>query len=232
MQHLVSAAFAPFSVQRRRAWSQSRLLSSNWTRAAVYTIGLVPAVRGFVLGALNELGADPVQSFEHLLGLWALRFLIATLLISPLRTLLAVNLLRFRRVLGLLAFWYAAMHVATYAVLDQHLDLPVILGDVTKRPFIIIGLITFLLLLVLALTSNRASMRGLGRNWARLHRLTYLAIALGAVHFLMSVKSWPPQPVVYAAIVAVVLGGRLAAWIRPLARWAVTWHRPARTRFR
>jgi methionine sulfoxide reductase heme-binding subunit len=191
------------------------LLSRPWVLPLVYAAGLVPAAWYFFLGATNHLGADPVRTFEHLLGLWTMRFLLVTLLITPLREMAGVNLLRFRRATGLLAFWYALMHVLVYVVLDQRLDWHTILADITKRPFLIIGMITFVILLALALTSNRFSIRRLKRNWSRLHRLIYAAAALGAVHFIMSVKSWPPQPLVYATMVAVLLGYRAA---RPLTR--------------
>ena len=195
----------------RSAWR----LTTGRIRAAVYGFGLMPAAWSFWLGATNSLGADPVRSFEDLLGLWTLRFLILGLLVTPLRKLAGVNLLRYRRALGLLAFWYAAMHFATYAILDRRLDLPVILADVTKRPFLVIGMAALLVLAALAATSNRISIRWLGRGWARLHRLVYLAVALGAVHFIMSVKSWPTEPLAYAAFVSVLLGYRLVAPLLP-----------------
>ena len=111
--------------------------------------------------------------------------------------------------LGLLAFYYAALHLTTYLVLDQGLDFAAIFADIVKRPYITIGMATFVILIPLAVTSNNASIRRLGgQAWARLHKLVYLA-AIGAVlHFLLVVKSWPPEPLVYAAIVAVLLGYR------------------------
>ncbi len=192
-----------------------RLLTTGRIRVAVYGIGLAPAAWSFFLGATNSLGADPVRSFEDLLGVWALRFLILGLLVTPLRKLAGVNLLSYRRALGLLAFWYAAMHFATYAILDRGLDLPVILADVTKRPFLIIGTVALLILAALAATSNRFSIRRLGRGWTRLHRLVYPAVALGAVHFVMSVKSWPLEPLVYAGVISVLLSYRVVAPFLP-----------------
>src|SRR5690348_13198404 len=152
-----------------------------------------------------------MKTLERLLGLWALRFLIACLAMTPLRQLFGVNLLRYRRQIGLLAFFYAAFHLTTYTVLDQGLDLSAILADIVKRPYILIGMTAFTLLVPLALTSNNASVRRLGgKTWARLHKLVYAAIALGALHFVMLVKSWPLEPLVYAAVVAALLGYRLA----------------------
>ena len=155
-----------------------------------------------------------MRYLEQALGLWALRFLIATLSITPLRQLLNINLLRYRRALGLLAFYYAALHLTTYIVLDQGLDFAAIFADIVKRPYITIGMATFVVLLPLAVTSNNASIRRLGgQAWARLHRLVYLA-AMGAVlHFLLVVKSWPPEPLVYAAIMGTLLGYRILRFV-------------------
>jgi sulfoxide reductase heme-binding subunit YedZ len=151
-----------------------------------------------------------MRYLEQSLGLWALRFLIATLSITPLRQLLNVNLLRYRRAIGLLAFYYAALHLTTYLVLDQGLDFAAIFADIVKRPYITIGMATFVVLIPLAVTSNNASIRRLGgQAWARLHRLIYLAATGAVLHFLLVVKSWPPEPLVYAAIVAGLLGYRV-----------------------
>jgi sulfoxide reductase heme-binding subunit YedZ len=192
---------------------RSALRISPWL---IYLVGLMPAARCFYLGVIDDLGADPMKTLERFLGLWALRFLIACLAITPLRQSFGVNLLRYRRQIGLLAFIYAALHFTTYVVLDQELDLGAITADIVKRPYILIGLTAFTLLVPLALTSNNASIRRLGgKAWARLHKLVYPAIALGAVHFILVVKSWPPEPLIYAAIVLVLLAYRLA---RPAAR--------------
>ncbi len=176
----------------------------------LYALGFVPAIWTFYLGATDQLGADPVKSFEHTLGLWALRFLILTLLVTPIRDLTGISLLRYRRALGLLAFYYVLMHMTVYMVLDQALNIPVVIADVIRRPFITIGMISFALLIPLALTSNNWSMRKLGRRWTTLHKLVYVAIAGGAIHFLMSVKSWPAEPIIYAAIVTALLIWRVA----------------------
>jgi methionine sulfoxide reductase heme-binding subunit len=176
----------------------------------VYVVGFVPAVWLFYSGIMDQLGADPMRYLEQSLGLWALRFLVATLAVTPLRQLVGINLLRYRRAIGLLAFYYALLHLVTYLVLDQGLDFGLIIADIIKRPYITIGMATFVVLVPLAVTSNNASIRRLvGQAWARLHRLVYIA-AIGAVlHFVLVVKSWPMEPLVYAAIVAVLLGYRL-----------------------
>jgi methionine sulfoxide reductase heme-binding subunit len=198
------------------ARSRQRLVIPRVPKLAVYAVGLIPAAWWFWLGIEDRLGADPMRSLEHALGLWALRFLIATLTVTPLRQLFGVNLLIYRRPLGLLAFYYACLHLTTYLVLDQQFDWSAILADIVKRWYITIGMTCFVVLLPLAVTSNNAAIRRIGgKAWARLHMLVYLAAILAALHFLMSVKSWPPEPVTYAAIVAVLLGYRL---VRSLVR--------------
>ena len=194
-------------------------------KIAVYIVGFVPAVWLFYEGVNDRLGADPMRYLEQALGLWALRFLIASLTVTPLRQLFNVNLLRYRRALGLLAFYYAALHLLTYLVLDQGLDVAAIWADIVKRPYITIGMATFVVLVPLAATSNNASIRRLGgQAWARLHRLVYPAAIGAALHFILVVKSWPPEPLVYAAIVAALLGYRL---VRSLARRAFPRQRTA-----
>jgi sulfoxide reductase heme-binding subunit YedZ len=179
---------------------------SSWY---VYAVGLIPAAWYFYLGAVNNLGANPIQTFEHLLGEWTIRFFIAVLLVTPVRDLTRVNFYRFRRTFGLLTFWYAVMHFTTYLTLDKGLDLHVILTDITKRPYIIIGLTTLTGLLALAVTSNNWSILNLGKNWGRLHKLVYVLAPLGILHYLMAVKSYPPKPLIYGAIIAALLAYRL-----------------------
>ncbi|HEX2552912.1 MAG TPA: protein-methionine-sulfoxide reductase heme-binding subunit MsrQ [Microvirga sp.] len=175
----------------------------------VYAVGFIPAVAYFALGVMDELGADPMKVLERELGEWALIFLIAGLCVTPLRQLLGLSLLRFRRALGLLAFWYVTLHLVTYLVLDQGLDWAAIWADIVKRPYITIGMASFVLLVPLALTSNNASIRRLGAQaWNRLHTLVYLAAAGGALHYLLVVKSWPLEPLIYAAIIATLLAWR------------------------
>jgi sulfoxide reductase heme-binding subunit YedZ len=194
-------------------------------KLAVYVVGFVPAVWTFYAGVMDQLGADPMRTLEQTLGLWALRFLVATLAITPLRQLFGINLLRYRRAVGLLAFYYAALHLLTYLVLDQGLDVAAIWADIVKRPYITIGMATFVILVPLAVTSNNAAIRRMGgQAWARLHKLVYVA-AIGAVlHYILVVKSWPTEPLVYAAIVAVLLGYRL---VRSLVKKPSPRRRPA-----
>ncbi|MCT8999866.1 protein-methionine-sulfoxide reductase heme-binding subunit MsrQ [Chelativorans intermedius] len=183
-------------------------------RATLYWIGLGPAVWTFFLGLTDQLGANPMRTLEQTLGLWALRFLIATLAVTPFRDLTGISLLRYRRALGLLAFYYALLHFTTYIVLDQGLNLSAIAADIVKRPYITIGMLAFAVLVPLAATSNDTMVRRMGRAWSRLHRWVYLAAAAAAVHFLLVVKSWTMEPVVYFAIVAILLGYRLYKRLR------------------
>ncbi len=153
-----------------------------------------------------------MKTLERLLGLWALRFLILALAITPLRRLGGPNLLRYRRALGLLSFFYAALHLTVYVALDQGFDMAAIGKDIVKRPYITAGMLAFAILLPLAVTSNNAMIKRLGGAlWNRLHRWVYLAAAAAAVHFVLVVKAWPPEPLIYAAIVAALLLFRLAA---------------------
>lgn len=178
-----------------------KIPNNLWLRWGIYVVGLAPAIWSFWLAANNQLGANPVKEFEHILGLWALRFLILTLLITPLRDLFRLNFLPYRRALGLLAFYYVTMHFATYVILDRGLNWPEIVKDVTQRWFIIIGFAAFILMIPLALTSNQWSIRKLKNKWQSLHRLIYLIAFAGSLHFLMSVKSWPTEPLVYGLII-------------------------------
>ncbi|MGE6785943.1 protein-methionine-sulfoxide reductase heme-binding subunit MsrQ [Ensifer adhaerens] len=176
---------------------------------ALYGLGLLPAAYAFYLGATGRLPGNPVKEFEHLLGLWALRFLVATLAITPIRDLIGVNWLRYRRALGLLAFYYVLMHFLAYMLLDQRLNIPAIVADIARRPFITIGMAALAMLIPLALTSNNWSIRRLGPRWNKLHRLAYVIAAAGAVHFAMAVKVVGPEQMLYLGLVAVLLSWRL-----------------------
>lgn len=182
---------------------------------ALYFIGLIPGAWTFYLGIMDRLGADPMKVLERDLGLWALKFLVLGLAITPLRRLSGISLLRYRRAIGLLAFIYAGLHLTTYVLLDQQLDLAAIWADIVKRPFITVGMLAFLVLVPLAVTSNNASIRRLGSaTWQRLHRWVYLAAAAAAVHFVMVVKAWPVEPLVYAGLVVLLLSYRLVVHLR------------------
>lgn len=184
---------------------------------ALYTVGLAPGVWAFYLGVTAQLGADPVRTFEHMLGLWALRFLCLTLLVTPLRDLFAINLIAYRRALGLIAFYYVLAHFAVYLTLDRGLIFSSILGDILKRPYIMLGMAGLTMLIPLALTSNRYSIRKLGPRWNSLHKLAYPILLVGTLHYVLSIKSVTTEPVFYVTVMIVLLGYRLVR--RPLLRW-------------
>lgn len=191
------------------AFSASRSLQraiNAFPRWPLYTTALIPGCWVFWLALNDRLGADPVKTLEHTLGLWALRFLIASLAVTPIRRFGGPNLVRFRRALGLIAFFYACAHLAAYLIFDQGLDGRAILADILKRPYITIGMFAFAILVPLAATSNTSVIKRMGAAaWQRLHRLVYIAVLAAVVHFLMSVKSWTAEPLIYAALVAVLL---------------------------
>ena len=175
----------------------------------LYALGFVPAAWTFYLGATGQLIGNPVKIFEHLLGDWALKFLILTLAISPLRDLAGINWVRYRRALGLLAFWYVAMHFLAYMVLDKRLALGMIVQDISTRWFITIGMAALVALIPLALTSNSWSIRKLGPRWVKLHKLVYPIAAAGALHYCLSVKVIGPEQLIYAGLITLLLGWRL-----------------------
>ncbi|HSM68617.1 MAG TPA: protein-methionine-sulfoxide reductase heme-binding subunit MsrQ [Xanthomonadales bacterium] len=167
-----------------------------------------------------DLGANPVEELLHTLGKWGLKFLLATLAITPLRRWTGWSwLLSFRRLLGLFAFFYIVLHFGVYLVLDQTLDLRAVLEDVLERPYITLGMTGRILMLPLALTSTRGMMRRLGRRWKQLHRLVYVVAILGVWHFYWQVKLDTLEPTIYAGLLAVMLGARL--WFRRQKRMAV-----------
>jgi sulfoxide reductase heme-binding subunit YedZ len=178
---------------------------------AVYALGLIPAAAAFGAGAAGLAGPDPIRALEQSLGLWALRFLLAALCVTPLRRFFGVNLLRYRRALGLLAFFYASLHLLAFVGLDHTFNWPEIFHEILKRPYAFIGMACLLLLIPLAASSTDAMIERLGaKNWTRLHKLVYPAAGLAAAHFLFAVKSWPLEPLLYAAAAAALLALRLA----------------------
>ena len=182
---------------------------------ALVALALIP-LAGLAVGALRgDLGANPVETVAHATGGWTLRLLLATLAVTPLRRILGrPGLAPYRRTLGLLAFSYACLHFSTYVALDLTFDLGAVAEDVAKRPYITVGFTAFCLLVPLAATSTRAMVRRLGRRWVTLHRLVYVAAILGVVHFLWLVKADLREPLLYAGVLALLLGSRL--WQRTL----------------
>jgi sulfoxide reductase heme-binding subunit YedZ len=176
----------------------------------VYLLLALPLVSLVWQAVSGGLGPDPVRTLERSLGETGLQLIVAGLLVTPLRRLLGVNLIRYRRAIGVMAFAYVALHLTVWVSLDLAFRWAEIGTDLLKRPYIIVGMIGFLALLPLAVTSNNLSVRKLGPvAWKRLHRLTYVAAVAGAVHYLMLVKAWPLEPILYAAAIAVLLLLRL-----------------------
>ena len=183
---------------------------------AVWTAGAAPLVAIGVRAAQDALGANPISEALNRLGLTALVFLVGSLACTPVQSLSGWTWpVRLRKSLGLLGFGYATAHFLTWLVLDQQLALGEVAQDVAKRPFITVGFAAWLLLIPLALTSTRASVRKLGFvRWQRLHRLAYLCAALGVVHFYWRVKKDHTEPLIYAAVLGLLLGGRVVGWVR------------------
>jgi sulfoxide reductase heme-binding subunit YedZ len=158
----------------------------------------------------GTLGVNPAETIQLQTGGWALKFLLITLAITPLRRLTRWNLvIQYRRMLGLFAFFYASLHFASYIVLDQYFAWGAILADIGKRPFILMGTLALLAMVPLAVTSTRAWIRRLGRRWQTLHRLVYVSALCAVVHFAWKVKVFSGRPVVYAAVLAALLSIRV-----------------------
>jgi len=193
-----------------------------WIKAGLFALCLIPLAH-LVYGAFaRSLGANPIETITRSTGCWTLFLLMATLSVTPVRRWTSANwLLKLLRMLGLFAFFYASVHLTTFVWFDHWFDVAEILKDVVKRPFVTVGFAAYLLLLPLALTSTNKMVRRLGRNWQRLHRLVYLVAVLGVVHFWWLVKRDVTEPLLFALVLAVLLGVRLA-WRAREARGAGT----------
>jgi len=180
-------------------------------KPVVFLICLLP-LGLFMLDVYNdELSADPIKDATLFTGEWALRFVLITLCVTPLRKLLGLSwLLRLRRMLGLYAFFYACLHFLVWFWLDRELQLADVIEDIIKRPYITVGFSAFMLLVPLAVTSNKYSIRLLKQRWQSLHKAVYLIAALGVLHFLWLVKADVLEPIVYGVILVCLLGIR--AW--------------------
>lgn len=175
----------------------------------VYLILSLPGIWWFYLAATNQFGAEPLKHLIMEYGEMALKLLVVVLIITPLQRLFKISAIRLRRSIGVMSFVYAAAHMVTWLVLDQGLDPRSIWTELTKRPFITIGMIAFLVMLPLALTSNDYSVRKLRAKWGRLHRLVYPLALLAVLHFTLVVKGWPVEPSIYLLIIATLLGMRV-----------------------
>lgn len=190
-------------------------LTSRWTKAVVFAACLVPAALLYWRWDHHLLGPNWIEKAQHFTGDWILRFLILTLCISPLRKLPGLSaLIRYRRMLGLFAFFYACVHFGIYLWFDKGLDWRDMYGDFTQRRFYIFGLVTFVALIPLALTSTAGWIRRLGgRRWQLLHRLIYVAALAGALHYYLQGKSIVPRAVYYALVIALLLLWRVVMWL-------------------
>jgi methionine sulfoxide reductase heme-binding subunit len=190
------------------------ILTSKWTKVVVFVACLLPLANLLWLGYRSELTLNPVQFVEHTTGDWVLRFLTMTLAITPLRKILLLpQLIRFRRMLGLFAFFYLCLHFSTWIGVDRFFNWTEMLNDVGKRPFITVGFTGFVLMIPLAVTSTAGWIRRLGgKRWQLLHRAVYLSAVAGVIHYYWLVKSDVRKPLEYAFLVGILLAWRLWSW--------------------
>jgi sulfoxide reductase heme-binding subunit YedZ len=191
------------------------ILTSKWTKLVVFLLCVVPLGMLILQAAQGQLTANPIEFITHTTGDWTLRFLVITLAITPLRKILRLpQLIRFRRMLGLFAFFYACLHFSTWIGLDKFFDWAEMWKDVQKRRFLTVGFTGFLLMIPLAITSTKGWIRRLGgKRWQMLHRAIYLSAIAGVIHYYWLVKSDVRKPVMYGAMVGVLLAWRLGTWI-------------------
>ena len=189
-------------------------------KVLVFVAALGPLARLVWKGVQGTLGANPIEFVTRSTGEWILVFLMATLAITPLRKLTGIaDLIRFRRMLGLFAFFYGCLHLMTYVWLDQNFNFRGMIPDIYKRPFITAGFTAFILMLPLALTSTRGWIGRIGgKRWQALHRLVYLSALAGVIHFIWLVKRVTIKPQTYAAILAVLMLTRMVLWLVPALR--------------
>ena len=199
-------------------------------KVAIFLAALVPLARLAWKGYLQMLGANPIEVITHSTGDWTLIFLMLTLSITPLRKLTGqVWLIRFRRMLGLFAFFYASLHFTTYIFLDKFFDVHEMVKDIAKRKFITIGFTAFVLLIPLAATSTAGMIRRLGKRWTTLHRLFYVSALAGVIHYWWLVKADVRKPQYYAIVLVLLLGYRLLAAQRKKAATPARRPAPSRT---
>ena len=196
------------------------MLRSRWTKPLLFLLCLAPAGWLAWRAWQGNLTANPIEYITHFTGDWTIRLIVTTLAVTPLRKLLRLpDLIRFRRMIGLFAFTYASLHFLTWFVLDKFFDFHEILGDFTKRPFIMAGLTALVLMVPLAVTSTTGWIRRMGgKQWQRLHRLIYITAIAAVIHYYWLVKSDVRWPLFYGALVAILLGYRAAAWSRTRLR--------------
>lgn len=191
----------------------------TWIKVVVFLACLIPLGQLLYNAWTDDLTANPIEFITHFTGDWTLIFLLATLSVTPLRKILGWNeLIKFRRMLGLFAFFYALLHFSTYMVLDHFFDFQAIVKDVIKRPYVTAGFTGFVLMIPLAITSTATMIRKLGKRWQQLHRLVYFAAIAGVVHFYWLVKADIRRPIQYGAVLLLLLGFRLVTkWVPLMA---------------
>jgi len=189
---------------------------TRFGKPLVFVLAIAPFGWLVFRGFTNRLSVNPIEDITLTTGIWALRLLLASLAITPLRRITGWNqVIQYRRMLGLFAFFYASVHLLTYVVLDQGLAFEFILPDIVKRPYITAGMTAFVLMVPLALTSTKGWIRRLGRKWQLLHRLVYLSAIAACFHFLWKVKVAIGEPVYYAAALTLLLVFRILWRLRP-----------------
>jgi len=203
----------------------------RWIKVGIFIACLLPLGRLGWGAYTQNLGANPIEKITHTTGDWTLSLLLVTLSVTPLRKLLGVPaLIKFRRMLGLFAFFYACLHFTTYIWLDKFFNFHEMLVDVAKRKFITVGFTAFVLLIPLALTSTKGWIRRLGgKRWQALHRLIYVSAIAGVIHYLWLVKADIRKPLEYGAVLALLLGYRVVLRIRPRKRGDISAARIAAT---
>jgi sulfoxide reductase heme-binding subunit YedZ len=205
------------------------MLRQRWTKVLVFLAALLPLCWAGWRAYQQNLTANPIEYITHFTGDWTLRFLVLTLAVTPLRKLLGLpDLIRFRRMIGLFAFFYGTLHFATYIWLDKFFDLQEMFKDVVKRPYITAGFAAFLLMIPLAVTSTSGWIRRIGgKRWQLLHRLVYVSGIAGVIHYYWLVKSDIRLPAMYGVLVAILLAYRAVVWAlnrrpRPVVKRPVT----------
>jgi len=203
------------------------MLKRRWAKIPIFLLCLAPVLWLAWRAWQQDLTPNPIEYITHFTGDWTIRLIVITLTVTPLRKLLRLpDLIRFRRMIGLFAFFYACLHFLTYFWLDKFFDFHEISQDVVKRPFITAGFTAFVLMLPLACTSTAGWIRRLGgKRWQRIHRLIYFTAIVAAIHYYWLVKSDTRRPVFYGSLVAIVLAYRMVVWSR-----ARLWPPPARRR--
>ena len=192
-------------------------MKSSLLKPLAFLICLIPLGQLLFRAYTNDLGANPIDTITRFTGSWALFILLASLSVTPLRKLTGWNnLIRYRRMLGLFAFFYAALHFSTFLVLDHYFDWSRIAKDILKRPYVTAGFTGFMLMVPLAITSTAGMIRRLGKRWQQLHRLVYVVAIAGVIHFYWLVKSDISRPAQYGAFLALLLGYRL------FSKWSAT----------